>query len=108
MNAKPTLSRQAKRMLAAVINLRKYYRGGYKKQRMENCLLCAATPIHSCDDCPWELFEGGWCTHIVSDICDKRLYPKARWRTASIKRLTRWIGLIKDGTYDKRLRKAKP
>ena len=105
---KPTLSVQAKRMLAAVEGLLGYYRGGYKKRPMDSCPLCDATPRDGCPLCPWQLFEGEWCADIISDICDKRLYPKARWRAASIKRLTRWARLIRNGTYDKKLKGAKP
>jgi len=104
---KPTLSDQAKRMLAAVIGLREYYRDGYKKQRMEDCPLCGARGDNGCDVCPWKLFGGGWCVDIVQGIYKKRVCPNPKWRAASIKRLTRWARLIRNGTYDKKRKGAK-
>ena len=103
---KPTLTAQAALMLTAVERLLVYYQGGYKNEELDWCPLCVASEV-GCKGCPWELFEGERCEDIISDICDKRLYPKARWRTASIKRLTRWARLIRNGTYDKKLKGAK-
>jgi len=102
---KPTLSLRAKGVLATVIALREYYRGGYKVKPLTYCPLCAIGP--GCSACPWRCFDETWCLDKHGDICDKREHPSARWRAASIKRLTRWARLIRNGTYDKKLKEAK-
>ena len=109
MNAKPKLSDSTERMLAAVERLLVYYQGGYKEEELTWCPLCIASGPY-CQGCPWRMFDGdGGCIHSGGDdISEKRLYPSAEWRAASIKRLTRWVRLIRNGTYDKRLREAKP
>jgi hypothetical protein len=106
MNAKPKLSNQARLTLAAVKILLKYYQGGYKKESLFDCPLCDAETL-GCDQCPWKLFEGGYCLDEIDRLVQKRLRPSPQWRAASIRRLTRWARLIKDGTYDKRLKRAK-
>jgi hypothetical protein len=104
MNAKSRLSKQDKRALARVEILLKYYQGGYKDEPLYYCPLCSLL----CARCPWRILENEWCLNVDDNISEKREHPPARWRTASIKRLTRWVRLIKDGTYDKRLKEAKP
>ena len=98
------ISAKAKRVLGKVLFLREYYRRGYKKNPLYHCPLCSL----GCDSCPWYFLEDIWCLDNDEDICEKREKPSPQWRAASIKRLTRWVRLIKDGTYDKRLREAKP
>jgi len=100
---KNPISAKAKDALARVLFLREYYRGGDKIGALPLCPLCR---LH-CDSCPWPLFEGQSCLDAHRDIVAHREHPSARWRDASIKRLTRWARLIRNGTYDKKLKGVK-
>jgi len=108
MNAKPKLSDSTERMLAAVEKLLVYYQGGYKVKALTWCPLCITSGV-GCHGCPWKILAGKGCVTIGGyDISEKRELPSPEWRAASIKRLTRWVRLIRNGTYDKKLKGAKP
>ena len=108
MNAKPKLSDSTERMLAAVERLLVYYQCGYKDEELTWCPLCVASGV-DCIGCPWKIFGDRGCVHSGGDdISEKRLHPSSEWRAASIKRLTRWARLIRNGTYDKKPKGAKP
>lgn len=100
------ISAKAKRMLAAVLKLRAHYRGGYKEKPLLKCPLCAACD-DDCAGCPWYfLMELPGCGRIPY-IIEHRNHPSAEWRASSIARLTRWARLIRNGTYDRKLKEAK-
>jgi hypothetical protein len=103
MKKKVSLSKRARLVLSAIRKLLKYYQEGYRHQSLWSCPLCIAA---LCSECPWEVFEGDWCMEKSPHINRKREHPSPSWRRASIIRLNRWIKLIEDGTYDKKLRGA--
>jgi hypothetical protein len=104
---------QSKKMLGAVEDLISYYRRKNSGGRMD-CPLCNATlhsgPKWGCDACPWVVLQQKKTDCMMSgiDIVGKRMRPSPQWRTASIRRLTKWVAQIKRGTYERRLKKARP
>jgi hypothetical protein len=101
---------QSKKMLGAVEDLLSYYRRKNSGGRMD-CPLCnASDPKRSCDACPWVVLQQKKtdCIALGIDIVGKRMHPSPQWRTASIRRLTKWVAQIKRGTYERRLKKVRP
>ena len=101
------ISAKAKRMLKAVLELREYYKGGYEGGPLARCPLCDACS-HDCEgECPWYLLMKLTGCGRTPHIADIRRHPPAPWRASSIKRLTLWARLIRNGTYDRKLKGAK-
>lgn len=115
------MTKKAKTILAGVLELLRYYKGEDAGEIMLACPLCKAAKkaVGSefresyCKACPWHILHGsplGYfpCFAAEGDVVNKRHHPSREWRKASIKRLTRWAGQIRRGTYDKWVKGGAP